>query len=150
MPACPWLTSPPVALVARSAPLLLVALLRLVLHDEILRESVGRRVALRRDDRLVQLAHHLLELRGADRLAGQLGLRESLVRACLALWLDVDRAALRRHGGGRDRRTQRLADARATPDVDRLALLPVREHRRGDEDRRVRTRDHADQQRERE
>ena len=43
-----------------------------------------------------------------------------------------------------------LAMRCAAPAVDALALLPVREHRRGDEDRRVGARERADEQRERE
>src|SRR5215216_1166846 len=81
-----------------------------------------------------EVAHHLLELVPRDALRRVGRLREA-VAAARVLRRDVDRRA-----GGRDRVRRQLAaelaaDPLLTAPVDRLALLPVREHRTGDEHR---------------
>ena len=68
-------------------------------------------------------------------------------RFCVGLDL-VGRAADGRRVGGH--RAELAHDPRAAGAVAGLALLPVRQHRRGDEDRRVRAGGDPDQQRERE
>ena len=86
----------------------------------------------------------------------------SLSETCVGSGRRGDRAAAAARLGRRDvdrpaadRRPRRPAGSRARCEdpalaraVDRLAVLPVREHRRGDEDRRVGAGDRADDQRE--
>ena len=110
-------------------------------------EALGERRGVRpRSSSLdIEVALHLLEL---GRRHG-LGLGRRSAGRCGGR----ARARARRRpsavGVGRHGALLRL-DPAAAGAVLGLALLPVREHRRGDEDRRVRARGDADQQRERE
>src|ERR1700727_876043 len=99
----------------------------------------------------IEVAHEFLELVARELLAGRLRRDQAAAPRALALlrWLDVDRFAAERrrvcrHGA------DFADDPHPAAAVDRLALLPVRQHRRGDEDRRVGARSDADDQRERE
>ena len=99
----------------------------------------------------MQVAHELLELLARDaRAVGIVGRGQAPAAAQLALGVGVDLLA-RGAGrvGGHDAAVLG-GDPRVAAAVDGLALLPQRQHRTGDEDRRVRARDRADEQRERE
>src|ERR1700760_3373601 len=88
---------------------------------------------------------HLLELGRGDALG--VGLVYPPAAAAPTVARGVDVGAGRGVGGNE---AVIGFDALAAVTVHRLALLPVREHRRGDEDRRIRTGRNADEQRERE
>src|SRR6185312_8071858 len=92
---------------------------------------------------LGDFALHLLELGGRDAVGVELGEAPGTTAHALAAGLDIGPGG--RVGG--DEAAVGL-DALAAVAIDRLALLPMGEHRGGDEDRRVGAGGHPDEQRE--